>query len=144
LLVEETETLRHTKWDGTYHVVFIPPYRRQALYKELRRHLGDVFRSWAQQKECRVEEGHVLSDHVPMLLSIPPQSLVAHIVGFIKGQSAIPIARTFMGKRRTYTGQHFWARGYYVSTVGREERILREDIRKQAVEEKRLEQRGLW
>ena len=142
--MEETETLRHTKWDCKYHVVFIPKYRRQALYKELRRHLGDVFRSLAQQKECRVEEGHLLSDHVHMLLSIPPKYSVAQIVGFIKGKSAIHIARTFMGKRRNYTGQHFWARGYYVSTVGREESIIREYIRKQEVEDKRLEQMGLW
>jgi putative transposase len=142
--MEETETLRHTKWDCKYHVVFIPKYRRQALYKELRSHLGDVFRSLAQQKECRVEEGHLLPDHVHMLLSIPPKYAVAQIVGFIKGKSAIHIARTFMGRRRNYTGQHFWARGYYVSTVGREERIIREDIRKQEVEDKRLDQMGLW
>ena len=142
--MEEPETLRHTKWDCKYHVVFIPKYRRQALYKELRRHLGDVFRSLAQQKECRVEEGHLLPDHVHMLLSIPPKYSVAQIVGFIKGKSAIHIARTFMGKRRNYTGQHFWARGYYVSTVGREESVIREYIRKQEVEDKRLDQRGLW
>jgi putative transposase len=98
--VEETETLRHTKWDCKYHVVCIPPYRRQALYKELRRHLGDVLRSLAPQNECRVEEGHLLPDHVPRLLSIPPTYSVAQIVGFIKGQSAIHIARTFLGKRR--------------------------------------------
>jgi putative transposase len=142
--MEETETLRHTKWDCKYHVVFIPKYRRQALYQELRRHLGDVFRSLAQQKECRVEEGHLLPDHVHMLLSIPPKYSVAQIVGFIKGKSAIHLARTFMGKRRNYTGQHFWARGYYVSTVGREESIIREYIRKQEVEDKRLDQMGLW
>ena len=142
--MEETETLRHTKWDCKYHVVFIPKYRRQALYKELRRHLGDVFRSLAQQKECRVEEGHLLSDHVHMLLSIPPKYSGAQIVGFLKGKSAIHIARTFMGKRRNYTGQHFWARGYYVSTVGREESMIREYIRKQEIEDKRLDQMGLW
>ena len=142
--MEETETLRHTKWDCKYHVVFIPKYRRQALYKELRSHLGEVFRSLAQQKECRVEEGHLLPDHVHMLLSIPPKYSVAQIVGFIKGKSAIHIARTFLGRRRNYTGQHFWARGYYVSTVGREESIIREYIRKQEVEDKRLDQMGLW
>jgi putative transposase len=142
--VEETETLRHTKWDCKYHVVFIPQYRRQALYKEVRRHLGDVFRSVAQQKECRVEEGHLLADHVPMLLSIPPKYSVAPIVGFIKGKSAIHMARTFMGKRSNSTGPHFWARGYYVSTVGREASMIREYLRKQEVEDKRLDQMGLW
>lgn len=142
--MEETETLRHTKWDCKSHVVFIPKYRRQALYKELRSHLGEVFRSLAQQKECRVEEGHLLPDHVHMLLSIPPKYSVAQIVGFIKGKSAIHIARTFMGRRRNDTGQHFWGRGYYVSTVGREEKSIREYIRKQEAEDKRLDQRGLW
>ena len=142
--MEEPETLRHTRWDGKYHVVFIPKYRRQALYKELRSHLGDVFRPLAQQKECRVEEGHLLPDHVHRLLSIPPKYSVAQIVGFMKGKSATHIARTFMGRRRNYTGQHFWARGYDVSTVGREERSIREDIRKQEAEAKRLDQLGLW
>ena len=142
--MEETETFRHTQWDCKDHVVFIPQYRRQALSKELRSHLGDVLRSLAQQQECRVEEGHLLPDHVHMLLSIPPKYSVAQIVGFIKGKSAIHIARTFLGRRRNYTGQHFWARGYYVSTVGREESIIREYIREQEVEDKRLDQRGLW
>ena len=98
--MEETETLRHTKWDCKYPVVFIPNYRRQALYKGLRRPLGDVFRSLAQQKECRVEEGHWLPDHVHRLLAIPPKYSVAQIVGFIQGKSAIHIARTFLWKRR--------------------------------------------
>jgi putative transposase len=140
----DTETLSHTKWDCKYHVVFIPKYRRKALYTELRRHLGEVFRSLAGQKECRIEEGHVMPDHVHMLLSIPPKYSVAQVVGFIKGKSAIHVARTFMGRRKNYTGQHFWARGYYVSTVGRDDAVIREYIRTQEVEDRRLDQLGLW
>ena len=93
----DSETLSHTKWDCKYHVVFIPKYRRKALYHELRRHLGAVFRALAEQKECRIEEGHLMADHVHMLLSIPPKYSVAQVVGFIKGKAAIHIARTFMG-----------------------------------------------
>jgi len=140
----DTETLSHTKWDCKYHIVFIPKYRRKVLYTELRRHLGEVFRSLAEQRECRIEEGHLMSDHVHMLLSIPPKYSVAQVVGFIKGKSAIHLARTFMGRRKNYTGQHFWARGYYVSTVGRDEATIREYIRTQEVEDRRLDQLGLW
>lgn len=141
--MESTETLKHTRWDCKYHVVFIPQYRRKALYKELRQHLGEVLRDLASQKECRVEEGHLLPDHVHMLVSIPPKYAVAHVVGFMKGKSAIHIARTFLGRRKNYTGQHFWARGYYVSTVGRDEATIREYIRKQEAEDRRLDQLGL-
>ena len=138
------ETLSHTKWDCMYHVVFLPKYRRKALYTELRRHLGEVFRSLAEQKECRIVEGHLMPDHVHVLIAIPPKYAVAQIVGFIKGKSAIHIARTFIGRRRNYSGQHFWARGYYVSTAGRDEATIREYIRTQEAEDRRLDQMGLW
>ena len=94
--MDEYQTLNHTKWDCKYHVVFIPKYRRKALFEELRRHLGPVFRTLTEQKESRVEEGHLMTDHVHMLLSIPPKYAVAQVVGYIKGKSAIHIARTFM------------------------------------------------
>lgn len=138
------QTLRHTAWECKYHVVFIPKYRRKALYTELRKHLGEVFRELARQKECRVEEGHLVVDHEHMLLSIPPKYAVSQVVGFIKGKSAIHIARTFHGKKKNFTGEHFWARGYYVSTVGRDEKKIREYIRRQEQEDKRLDQLGLW
>src|SRR5437588_1431401 len=137
----DSETLSHTKWDCKYHVVFIPKYRRKALYHELRRHLGDVFRSLAEQKACRIEEGHLMADHVHMLLSIPPKYSVAQVVGFIKGKAAIHIARTFMGRRKNSTGHHCWARGYDVSTVGRDEAPNRGENRAQESEDRRLEQR---
>ncbi len=142
--MSNSETLSHTTWDGKYHVVFTPKYRRQALYKELRQYLGEVFRSLAAQRECRIEEGHLMPDHVHMLISVPPKYAVAQVIGFLKGKTAIHIARTYLGRRRNFTGQHFWARGYYVSTVGREVGIIRTYIQRQEVEEKRLDQMGLW
>lgn len=144
VLMEHIVTLNHTKWDCKYHVVFIPKYRRKALYAELRKELGQVFRSLAEQKECIIEEGHLLQDHVHMMMSIPPKYAVSQIVGFIKGKSAIHIARTFLGRRQNFTGQHFWARGYYVNTVGKDEKVIREYIRHQEEEDKRLEQLKLW
>ena len=136
----EYQTLNHSTWECKYHVVFIPKYRKKALYGELRRHLGQVFKALAQQKESRVEEGHLMNDHVHMLLSIPPKHAVAQVVGFIKGKSAIHIARTFSERKRNYVGQHFWARGYFVSTVGRDEVAVRAYIRHQEQEDIRLDQ----
>ena len=141
--MDDVQSLSHTKWECKYHVVFIPKYRKKVLYGELRRHLGGVFRQLAEQKECRVEEGHLMPDHVHMLLSIPPKISVSQAMGYIKGKSAIHIARTFMERKRNFVGQHFWARGYFVSTVGRDETIIREYIRHQEVEDKRLDQLNL-
>ena len=142
--MNDEESLAHTRWECKYHVVFIPKYRRKALFRELRKELGVVFRRLAEQKESRVEEGHLMEDHVHMLLSIPPKHSVAQVVGFIKGKSAIHIARTYVGVRKNFTGQHFWARGYFVSTVGRDEATIRAYIAAQEQEDRRLEQLKLW
>ena len=136
----EQQSLNHTKWECKCHVVFIPKCRRKVLYKELKPHLGEVFRSLTGQKECRVEEGHLMPDHVHMLLSVPPKNAVSQVVGYIKGKSAIHLARTYGGRRRNFVGQHFWARGYFVSTVGRDEAAVRAYIKNQEQEDKRLEQ----
>lgn len=141
--MDDYQSLSHTKWECKYHVVFIPKCRRKILYGELRRHLGMVFRTLAEQKECRVLEGHLMPDHVHMLISIPPKYSVAQAMGYIKGKSAIHIARTFMERKRNFGGQHFWARGYFVSTVGRDEAVIREYIRHQESEDKRMDQMSL-
>ena len=138
--MDDSESLAHSKWECKYHVVWIPKYRRQALYAELRKQLGPVLRELARQREVVVEEGHLQLDHVHMLLSIPPKYAVAQVLGYIKGKSAIHIARSYLGRRQNFTGQHFWARGYYVSTVGRNEAAIREYIRKQQAEDQRLDQ----
>ena len=142
--MDRIESLNHTKWDCKYHVVFIPKYRRKALYGQLRVHLGDVFRELAGQKESRVEEGHLMPDHVHMMLSIPPKYAVSQVVGYIKGKSAIHLARVYGERKRNFVGQSFWARGYFVSTVGRDEEVIRNYIRHQEKEDEKLEQMGLW
>jgi len=142
--MDEYESLSHTKWDCKYHVVFIPKCRRRTIYGELRPHLGEVFRRLAQQKESRIAEGHLLADHVHMLISIPPKYAVSQVVGFIKGKSALHLARVYGEKKRNFVGQHFWARGYFVSTVGRDQDLIRKYIKKQETENTRLEQLNLW
>lgn len=142
--MDRIESLNHTKWDCKYHVVFIPKCRRKTLYRQLRAHLGDVFRTLAQQKESRIEEGHLMPDHVHMMISIPPKHAVSNVVGYIKGKSAIHLARVYGEAKRNFVGQHFWARGYFVSTVGRDEEVIRNYVRHQEKEDEKLEQLGLW
>ena len=138
--MDKTESLSHSKWECKYHVVFIPKCRRRTLYEQLRRDLGEVFRTLAEHKESRIEEGHLMRDHVHMLIAIPPKYAVSQVIGYIKGKSAIHIARTYAERRRNFVGQHFWARGYFVSTVGRDEAQIRDYIRRQEQEDKRIEQ----
>lgn len=139
-----SESLNHTKWECKYHIVWIPKYRKKNIFNELRPYLGEMFRDLATQKGCRIIEGHLLPDHVHILISIPPKYAVSQVVGFIKGKSAIWIARTYVGRRKNFTGQHFWARGYYVSTVGKDEAAVRNYIRHQEDEDKRIEQMNLF
>ena len=139
--MDEYESLNHARWECKYHVVFIPKFRRKTLYLELRKHLGEVSRKLATQKESKIEEGHLLTDHVHMMIAIPPKYAVSQVIGYIKGKSAIHLARVYGEKKR---GQHFWARGYFVSTVGRNEEVIREYIRAQEREDSRLDQMNLW
>ena len=131
----ELERLNHTKWACKHHVVFIPKCRRKTLYMQLRQYLGEVFRRLAEQKERRIEEGHLMSDHVHMMISIPPKYAVSQGVGCIKGKSVTHLARTYGEQRRNFVGRSFWARGYFVSTVGRDEEGIRNYIRKQEQED---------
>ena len=142
--MDEFQSLSHTAWDCKYHVIFIPKCRRRTLYRQLRQYLGEVFKKLAVQKESNIEEGHLLPDHVHMMIAIPPTYSVSQVVGFIKGKSAIHLARVYGERKRNFVGQHFWARGYFVSTVGRDETLIREYIRNQELEDERLEQLGLW
>jgi len=140
----QLQSLAHTKWVCKYHVVWIPKYRKQTLFGDLRRELGPVLRELAHHRESEIEEGHMMSDHVHVLISIPPKYAVSQVVGYIKGKSAIHIARTYMGRQRNFTGEHFWARGYYVSTVGLDEEVVRQYIQNQEAEDQRLDQLGLF
>jgi putative transposase len=142
-MMDDYASLSHTRWECKYHVVFVPKYRRKAFFGQIRKELGRIFAELARQKECRVEAGHLQPDHVHMLISIPPKYSVAQVVGYMKGKSAIYIARTYGKKSRNFIGEHFWARGYLVSTVGRDEEMIREYIRRQEQEDQRLDQLSL-
>jgi len=141
--MDEFQSLNHTKWDCKYHVVFIPKGRKKALFGHIRQHLGEVFRRLAEQKDSRIEEGHLMPDHVHMMIVIPPKYAVSQVIGYIKGKSAIHMARTYGERQRNFTGQHFWARGYFVSTAGRDEKTIREYIRNQEKEDARMDQLNL-
>jgi len=142
--MDEHESPNHSKWECKYHVVFIPKCRRKTLYVQLRRYLGEVFRKLAEQKESRIEEGHLMPDHVHMMISIRPKYAVSQVIGFIRGKSAIHLARVYGENRRNFVGRSFSARGYFVSTVGRDEEVIRNYIRNQEREDERLEQMNLW
>src|SRR6266702_827943 len=141
--MKEYQSLSHTRWDCKYQVVFIPKKRKKKIFEALRRHLGEIFRELAKQKDSRIVEGHLMADHVHMCLSIPPKYAVSNVVGFIKGKSAIAIARQFGGRARNFTGEVFWARGYFVSTVGLDEAMVRAYIRDQEDEDERYDQMTL-
>ena len=142
--MNESESLSHTRWECKYHVTFIPKCRRKVLYLKLREELGAIFKVLAERVDARVEEGHLMGDHVHMLLSIPPKHSVSKVMGYIKGKSAIQIAQLSEGRKRNFLGYHFWARGYHVSTVGRDEAVIRAYIRNQEKEDQRIDQLGLF
>jgi putative transposase len=125
------ESLSPSKWDGQYHVVFIPKGRKKALYGKSRSFLGPVLRELAGQRGSTILEGHMVQDHVHMLIRIPPKYAVAEVIGYIKGQSAIAVARQCSGRQRNFNGERFWAREYAVSTVGGEEEQIRAYIKHQ-------------
>jgi putative transposase len=127
---EVYQSLSHSRWDCTYHVIFVPKRRRKVLYGELRQKLKVIFHELARQKECQIVEGHLMPDHVHMVIAIPPKYAVSSVIGFLKGKSAIAIAR-LQGKERNFTGEQFWARGYAVSTVGFELEAVQRYVREQ-------------
>ncbi len=134
--MRQVNSLSHTRWECKYHIVFIPKYRGKRLFGQIRKELGEVFHRLARQKESVIEEGHIMSDHVHMMISIPPKYAVSQVVGYLKGKSAIHIARSYLVRKRNYVGQHFWVRGYFASTVGRDEQVIREYIRHQEAEDR--------
>ena len=142
--MNNNKRLNHTNWDCKYHVVWIPKYRKKIIYGHLRKYLGEIMRELALQKESQILEGHLMGDHVHILIAIPPKYSVSQVVGYIKGKSAIHIARTYNGRKQNFTGQNFWARGYFVSTVGRDEETVKNYIRKQEEADRRIDQLELF
>ena len=138
--MREWQSQAHVKHYCRYHIVFVPKYRKKSIYGVLRKDIGGIFRDLCRQSGVDLVEGHAMGDHVHMLLMIPPKFSVAHTVGFLKGKSAIRIFRDYVKVKRNFTGRHFWARGYCVSTVGLDEEMIRNYIKNQELEEKRQEQ----
>jgi putative transposase len=128
--MHDWKSQNHVKWDCKYHIVFIPKYRRKVLYGKLRAKVGTIIRELCQQKGVELIEGKAMSDHIHLCLSIPPKYSVAHVVGFVKGKSAIRIHRELLDEKRM-TGKHFWAKGYCVSTIGYDEEAIKRYIRDQ-------------
>ena len=141
--MKRNHILSHAVWDCKYHIVWIPKFRRKVLYNKLRTYLGKVFHELARQRESEIIEGHLRIDHVHMCIEIPPKHAVSEVVGFIKGKSALAIAQDVQGRTKNFIGHRFWARGYFVSAVGRDEEMIREYIRNQEAEDRRLEQLSL-
>ena len=142
--MKDYKSLSHTRWDCKYHIVFIPKKRKKLIYGDLRKYLGEIFHELAKQKGVEILEGHLMRDHVHICLSIPPKFAVSNVVGYLKGKSAIAIARQFRGKQRNFTGENFWARGYFVSTVGLDEQVVRNYIRHQEEQDAFYEQKSLF
>ena len=142
--MSEYNSLNHTKWECKYHIVFIPKCRRKVLYGKIRRDIGKFFHELAKHGESQILEGHLCPDHVHMMIRIPPKYAVSQVVGYIKGKSAIRIARDFMGRYRGFKGYHFWARGYFVSTVGIDEGTIRHYIRNQEKNDQKIDQQRLF
>ena len=138
--MNDYKSLSHTRWECKYHIVFIPKNRRKVLYQQLNKELREIFVELARQKESKIEKGSIQPDHVHMLISIPPKYSVSQVVGYIKGKSAIYIARHYGKKQRNFAGERFWARGYFVSSVGKDEKMIKEYVRRQQAEDKRLDQ----
>jgi putative transposase len=142
--MDKYASLNHTRWGCKYHAVFIPKSRWKTLYVQLRRHLGEVFRRLGEQKETGIDEGHLMPDHVHILISIPPKYAVSHVVGFIKRNRAIHLPGAYGENRRNFVGESFWARAYFVSAVGRDEEVIRNYICDQEDEDQRLAQMNFW
>ena len=129
--MSDFKRLNHSRWDCKYHVVFIQKRRKKELYGKIRKFLAPVFHELASQKNCEIIEGHMVGDHVHMLIRIPPKHAVSSVIGYVKSQRAIAVARQFSGRQRNFNGENFWARGYVVSTVGFDEAQVRRYIRDQ-------------
>lgn len=119
-MTTQYQSLSHSKWECKYHIVFVPKFRKKVLYGEIKEFLKRIFHELAHQKGCEIIGGHIVQDHVHMIVSIPPKHAVSDVIGYLKGKSAIAVARQFGGKKRNFNGESFWARGYAVSTVGYE------------------------
>ena len=140
----DTENLAHTKWNCKYHIVFAPKFRRQIIYGRLKTEIGKILRTLCERKEIEILEANLCADHVHMLIAIPPKYSVSQIMGYLKGKSSLMIFDRFTHMKYKYGNRHFWCRGYYVDTVGRNQKKIAEYIRNQLKEDYQTDQLSLF
>ena len=136
----DTESLAHTRWNCKYHIVFAPKYRRQIIYGKIKQDVGIMLRKLCEYKQVEIIEAEVCKDHIHMLVSIPPKYSVAQIVGYLKGKSSLMIFEKYANMKYKYGNRHFWCRGYYVDTVGKNKKAIEQYNRNQLQEDISYEQ----
>ena len=139
----DTDSLAHTKWNCKYHLVFAPKYRRQVIYGKIKKDIGIMLRKLCEYKQVEIIEAEACSDHIHMLVSIPPKYSVSQIMGYLKGKSSLMIFEKYANMKYKYGNRHFWCRGYYVDTVGRNKKAIEQYIRNQLQEDVSAEQLSL-
>ena len=140
----DVSSLAHTKWECKYHIVIAPKYRRQIIYGKIKQDIGQMLRKLCEYKGIEIHEAEACKDHIHMLVSIPPKYSVSQIMGYLKGKSSLMIYEKYANLKYKYGNRHFWARGYYVSTVGKDETTVREYIKQQEQEDRRLDQLNMF
>ena len=133
--MNDINSLSHTKWNCKYHIVFAPKYRRMAIYGEIKQDIGKILRQLCENKGVTIIEAELCKDHVHMLVEIPPSMSVSQFVGYLKGKSSLMIFDRHANLKYKYGNRHFWCRGYYVDTVGKNEKIIKEYIQNQLQED---------
>lgn len=139
----DVESLAHTKWNCKYHIVFAPKYRRQVIYGKIKEDIGKMLRKLCEYKDVEIIEAEACKDHIHMLVSIPPKHSVSQVMGYLKGKSSLMIFEKYANIKYKYGNRHFWCRGYYVDTVGRNRKVIEEYIRKQLIEDKDADQMSI-
>ena len=139
----DTDSLAHTKWNCKYHIVFAPKYRRQVIYGKIKADIGIMLRKLCEYKQVEIIEAEACKDHIHMLVSIPPKYSVSQIMGYLKGKSSLMIFEKYANMKYKYGNRHFWCRGYYVDTVGRNKKAIAEYIRNQLQEDASSDQMSL-
>ncbi|MGM9635879.1 MAG: IS200/IS605 family transposase [Candidatus Avispirillum sp.] len=137
---KDINSLDHTTYRCQYHIVFAPKFRRQAIYREIKVDIGKILRQLCQQKGVEIIEAELCPDHIHMLVSIPPKYSVSQVMGYLKGKSSLMIFDRHANLKYKYGNRHFWCRGYYVDTVGRNKKQIQEYIRNQLIEDEQLDQ----
>ena len=133
--MNDTNSLSHSKWNCKYHIVFAPKYRRQVIYGKIKADIGKILRQLCEMKGVQIIEAEACPDHIHMLVSIPPHMSVAYFMGYLKGKSSLMIFDRHANLKYKYGNRHFWCRGYYVDTVGKNEKKIAEYVRNQLQED---------